>query len=152
MRYGQPLGELLPVKIKLGQMQSRFMTAQLAAYHAAHLLDQGEPCDTELINAKLINVEYALDSARQAMEIHSAAGLFTDRPVERYLRDAFHIFAPAGTSDVQLLRLGEAALGTAKGQWSERFAAASAEASEAIGTRADAEAIDADRTFAPTGA
>jgi acyl-CoA dehydrogenase len=152
MRYGQPLGELLPVKIKLGQMQSRFMTAQLAAYHAAHLLDQGEPCDTELINAKLINVEYALDSARQAMEIHSAAGLFTDRPVERYLRDAFHIFAPAGTSDVQLLRLGEAALGTEKGQWSERFAAASAEASEAIGTGADAETIDADMTFAPTGA
>jgi alkylation response protein AidB-like acyl-CoA dehydrogenase len=152
MRYGQPLGELLPVKIKLGQMQSRFMTAQLAAYHAAHLLDQGEPCDAELINAKLINVEYALDSARQAMEIHSAAGLFTDRPVERYLRDAFHIFSPAGTSDVQLLRLGETALGTAKGQWSGRFAEASAEASEAIGAGADAEAIGADRTFAPTGA
>ena len=152
MRYGQPLGELLPVKIKLGQMQSRFMTAQLAAYHAAHLLDQGEPCDTELINAKLINVEYALDSARQAMEIHSAAGLFTDRPVERYLRDAFHISAPAGTSDVQLLRLGEAALGAAKGQWSERFAAASAAASEAVGTGVAPEAVGADSTFAPTGA
>ena len=131
-RYDQPLGELPTVKMKLGQMQSRMMTARLAAYHAVHLLDQGSPCDTELINAKLINVEYALDSARIAMEVHSAAGLFTDRPVERYLRDAFHIFAPAGTSDIQLLRLGEAALGTAKRQWSERFAAASAAASEAI--------------------
>jgi len=92
-------------------------------YHAAHLLDTGHECDAELINAKLINVEYALDTARQAMEIHSAAGLFTDRPVERYLRDAFHIFAPAGTSDIQLLRLSETALGTTKGQWSQRFAA-----------------------------
>jgi acyl-CoA dehydrogenase len=153
IRYGKPLGELLPVKIKLGQMQSRYMTAQLAAYHAAHLLDHGQPCDAELINAKLINVEYALDSARQAMEIHSAAGLFTDRPVERYLRDAFHIFSPAGTSDVQLLRLGETALGTAKGQWSERFAAASAAASEAIGTEAPAaETLGSGRAFAPTGA
>jgi alkylation response protein AidB-like acyl-CoA dehydrogenase len=132
MRYGKPLGELLPVKIKLGQMQSKFMTARLAAYHAAHLLDNGQPCDTELINAKLVNVEYALDSARLAMEIHSAAGLFTDLPIERYLRDAFHIFAPAGTSDVQLLRLGETAMGTAKGQWSERFGAESAAAAEAI--------------------
>jgi alkylation response protein AidB-like acyl-CoA dehydrogenase len=123
MRYGKPLGELPPVKMKLGQMQSRMMTARLAAYHAAHLLDQGHPCDTELINAKLINVEYAMDSARTAMEIHGAAGLLTERPVERYLRDAYHIFAPAGTSDIQLLRLGEAALGTAKGQWSERLAA-----------------------------
>lgn len=143
MRYGKPLGELPSLKMKIGQMQSRLMTAELAAYHAAHLLDQGLPCDTELINAKLINVEYALDSARNAMEIHSAAGLFTGRPVERYLRDAFHIFAPAGTSDIQLLRLGEAALGMSKGQWSARFAEESAAASEAI-----AEAGEPAPTFA----
>lgn len=132
MRYDKPISELSTVKMKLGQMQSRMMTARLAAYHAAHLLDSGYPCDAELINAKLINVEYALDSARNAMEVHGAAGLFTDRPIERYLRDAHHIFAPAGTSDIQLLRLGETALGTAKGQWSERFAEASSSASEAI--------------------
>ncbi len=125
-RYGKPLAEMPSIKLKLGQMQSRLMTARLAAYHATHLLDNGAACDPELINAKLINVEYALDSARNAMEIHSAAGLFTDRPIERYLRDAFHIFAPAGTSDIQLLRLGETALGTAKGSWSQRFAETSA--------------------------
>jgi acyl-CoA dehydrogenase len=138
-RYDKPLGELPSVKMKLGQMLSRMMTARLAAYHAAHLLDQGQPCDAELINAKLINVEYALDSARNAMEIHGAAGLFTDRPIERYLRDAHHIFAPAGTSDIQLLRPGETALGTAKGQWSERFGQESAAAAEAI--RDDAEVL-----------
>jgi alkylation response protein AidB-like acyl-CoA dehydrogenase len=98
------------------------MTARLAAYYAVHLLDNGLPCDAELMNAKLINVESALDSARNAMEIHAACGLFTDRPLERFLRDAHHIFAPAGTSDVQLLRLGEVALGTSKGQWSVRLA------------------------------
>lgn len=121
-RYGEPLHALPTVKLKLGQLQSRLMTARLTAYHAVHMLDQGMPCDAELMNAKLVNVEWALDSARDAMEIHAAAGLFTDRPIERYLRDAHHIFAPAGTSDVQLLRLAEVALGTAKGQWSERLA------------------------------
>lgn len=121
-RYGNPLADLLPIKLKIGQMQSRLMTARLAAYHAAHLLDQGLPCDAELMNAKLINVEYALDSARNAMEVHGACGLYPDRPVERYLRDAHHIYAPAGTSDVQLLRLAEVAMGTAKGQWSQRLA------------------------------
>ncbi|MEU2182696.1 acyl-CoA dehydrogenase family protein [Streptomyces thermolilacinus] len=121
-RYGEPLHALPSVRLKLGQLQSRLMTARLTAYHAVHLLDQGLPCDAELMNAKLVNVEWALDSARNAMEIHAAAGLFTDRPVERYLRDAHHMFAPAGTSDVQLLRLAEVALGTAKGQWSERLA------------------------------
>jgi len=121
-RYGKPLHELPSIKLKIGQMQSRMMTARLAAYHAVHLLDRGLPCDPELINAKLINVEYTLDSARNAMEVHAACGLYPDRPVERYLRDAHHIFAPAGTSDVQLLRLGEAALGLSKGQWSQRLA------------------------------
>ncbi|MEC3995528.1 acyl-CoA dehydrogenase family protein [Actinacidiphila sp. DG2A-62] len=120
-RYGKPLYDVGPVKLKIGKMQSRLMTARLAAYHAAHLLDEGEPCDAELMNAKLINVELALDSARAAMEVHAASGLFTDTPVERYLRDAHHIFAPAGTSDVQLLRLGEVALGLDKGQWSQRL-------------------------------
>ncbi|MFI5525889.1 acyl-CoA dehydrogenase family protein [Streptomyces platensis] len=120
-RYGTPLGDLGNIKLKLGQMQSRLMTARLALYHAVYLLDRGEPCDAELMNAKYLNVESALDSARNAMEIHAACGLFTDRPVERYLRDAFHILAPAGTSDIQLLRLGEQALGTAKGSWSKRL-------------------------------
>jgi alkylation response protein AidB-like acyl-CoA dehydrogenase len=120
-RYGAPLSELNSVKLKLGRIKSRLMTARLAAYHAVHLLDQGLPCDAELMNAKFLNHESAVDSARDAMELHAASGLFTDRPVERYLRDAHHIYAPAGTSDIQLLRLGEVALGNSKGQWSERL-------------------------------
>jgi alkylation response protein AidB-like acyl-CoA dehydrogenase len=125
-RYGNPLSELPSIKMKIGQMQSRLMTGRLTAYHAVQMLDEGLACDAELINAKLINVEYALDSARAAMEIHAACGLFTDRPIERNLRDAFHIFAPAGTSDVQLLRLSEVALGTARAQWSELHSASAA--------------------------
>jgi acyl-CoA dehydrogenase len=121
-RYGEPLCELPTIQQKIGEMQSRLMTARLALYHAVYLLDQGLPCDPELVNAKLINVEYALDSARIAMEIHAGCGLFIDRSIERYLRDAHHIFAPAGTSDIQRLRLAETALGRSKGQWSERMA------------------------------
>ncbi|MEU0990649.1 acyl-CoA dehydrogenase family protein [Streptomyces sp. NPDC005953] len=121
-RYGHPLHDLPTIKAKLGQLQSRLMTARLAAYHAAYLLDHGTPCDAELMNAKLINVESTIDSARAAMEIHAATGLFTDRPIERYLRDALHLFAPAGTSDIQQLRLAEVALGTARHPWSARWA------------------------------
>jgi alkylation response protein AidB-like acyl-CoA dehydrogenase len=122
-RYGQALSELPTVQQKIGQLQSQLMTARLVAYHAAHLLDQGSPCDPELMNAKLVNVESSLDSARLALDIHSAHGLSTDRNLERYLRDAHHIHAPAGTSDIQRLRLAEAALGTAKPPWSQQLAA-----------------------------
>lgn len=119
--YGKPIAELDNIKQKIGQIHSRLMTARITAYHAVHLLDRGLPCDVELMNAKLVNVESALDSARESMEVHAAAGLSTDRPIERYLRDAFHIFAPAGTSDIQRLRLAEEALGRSRGQWSERI-------------------------------
>ncbi|MFI9643499.1 acyl-CoA dehydrogenase family protein [Micromonospora sp. NPDC051925] len=121
-RYGQPLADLPTVKQRIGAMQSRLMVARLAAYHAVHLLDSGQPCDAELVNAKLINAEHAIDSARTAMEIHAAHGLHpAQSPIERYFRDALHIFAPAGTSDIQLLRLAEHALGTTKQPWSTRF-------------------------------
>lgn len=126
-RYGKPLSELPTIKAKLGQMQSRLMTGRLALYHAVHLLDAGLPCDPELINAKYLNVEFALDSARTAMEVHAACGLFPDQFIERYLRDTYHLFSPAGTSDIQLLRLSQTALGTETRQWSERFADAMGE-------------------------
>lgn len=120
-RYGEPLSELATVKQKLGQMQSQLMTARLTAYHAAHMLDEGKPCDPDLISAKLINVESSLDAARTAMEVHAAYGLDPGRHIERFFRDANHIYAPAGTSDVQRLRLAEVALGTYREQWSARF-------------------------------
>jgi alkylation response protein AidB-like acyl-CoA dehydrogenase len=119
--YDAPISEISSIKVRLGDMQSRLMTARLAAYHAVYLLDQGLPCDTELMNAKLINVEYAIDSARAAMDIIGARGLQTRYRIERYLRDAYHVLAPAGTSDVQRLRLAEAALEVDHGQWSARF-------------------------------
>jgi alkylation response protein AidB-like acyl-CoA dehydrogenase len=118
VRYDKPLSALGEVKQKLGQMQSQLMLARLAAYHAVNLLDQGVPCDAELINAKLVNVESSLDSGRLAMEIHAAHGLQLERQVERFYRDAQHIYAPAGTSDVQRLRLSEVALGAYRKNWS----------------------------------
>lgn len=120
-RYGAPLSGLPTVQQKLGQMRSNLMTARILAYHAAHLLDLGVPCDAELMNAKLVNVELSLDSGRLAMEIHAAHGLGTDRPIERYVRDAHHIFAPAGTSDIQRLRLAEGLMGVAQPPWSQRL-------------------------------
>ncbi|MFH8380602.1 acyl-CoA dehydrogenase family protein [Kitasatospora sp. NPDC018058] len=120
--YGKPLNQLNSVALKLGEMQSRLMTAKLAAYHASHLLDLGKACDAELMNAKLVNTEYAMDSARQAMEIFAARGTQEEHNIIRYLRDATHIYAPAGTSDVQKLRLGQVASGTYGKQWSAELA------------------------------
>ena len=121
LRGGRPLSELPTVTQKLGQLQSDLMTARISLYHAVHMLDQGLPCDAELMNAKLVNVELSLNAARTAMEVHAAHGLSGGRKLERLLRDAHHIYAPAGTSDIQRLRLAEVALGDTKRQWSEHL-------------------------------
>lgn len=120
--YGSPISDISSVAVKLGDMQSRLMTARLALYHATHLLDRGLPCDAELMNAKLINAEFAIDSARAAMEIFAARGLHVSHRIERYLRDAHHVYAPAGTSDIQRLRLSEFASGSNHEQWSVTLA------------------------------
>lgn len=116
--YGKPISEISSVAAKIGEMQSRLMTARLALYHAAYLLDRGLPCDPYLMNAKLINVEYAITSARTAMEIFAARGLLVSHRIERCLRDVLHTYAPAGTSDIQRLRLAEHAAGAGHEQWS----------------------------------
>ena len=117
-QYGEPLAKLPTIAQKLGDMNSRLMSARLAAYHAVHLLDRGDSCDAELMNAKLVNTESALTSARAALEIFAGRGCQTDHNIERYLRDVIHTFPAAGTSDIQRLRLAEVALGTYRNDWS----------------------------------
>ncbi|MFJ9034618.1 acyl-CoA dehydrogenase family protein [Streptomyces sp. NPDC102274] len=121
-RYGVPLARQPVVEQVLGRIQSRLMTARTLAYHAVSLLDAGVPCDAELMNAKLVGVELARESAQDAMDLHGGAGLFPDLPVERYFRDVQHLYAPAGTSEVQLLRLARMALGESRAQCSETLA------------------------------
>ncbi|GAA1892780.1 acyl-CoA dehydrogenase family protein [Actinomadura bangladeshensis] len=121
-RRGEPLAKLRTVEQRIGEINERLMTARTLAYQAAHMLDHGQPCDDALISAKYRGVESLMESALDAMKIHAAAGLRRDRCIERLVRDAFHIDAPAGTGDIQLRRLAESALGTGKGQWSGRLA------------------------------
>jgi acyl-CoA dehydrogenase len=119
--YGKALADLPTVAVRLGSMTSRLATARLALYHAAHLLDMGEPCDLELINAKLVNTESAVTSARAALEIFAARGCQAGYHLDRYLRDAIHTLPPAGTSDIQRLRLSQLTLGSYTEQWSARL-------------------------------
>ncbi|MEV4670865.1 acyl-CoA dehydrogenase family protein [Actinomadura sp. NPDC049382] len=120
-RRDEPLAKLPTIEQRIGQINERLMTARTLAYQAAHMLDHGQACDDELISAKYRGVESLMESVLATMKIHAAAGLRRDRCIERLVRDAFHIDAPAGTGDIQLRRLGESALGQGKGQWSRRL-------------------------------
>lgn len=108
------------VQQRLGQLQSNLLTARQTVYHAAWLLDTGADCDAELINSKHVAIDLGIHSARLAAEIFGARSLRAAEPVERCIRDLQHLWAPAGTGDVQRFRLYQTALGITKSSWSLR--------------------------------
>ncbi|WP_210217082.1 acyl-CoA dehydrogenase [Rhizobium sp. NFR07] len=118
---GAPLSKLPTIAAMVGEMLSRLCTARMIAYQAVAMLDRGEKCDAELMNAKLVNTENALSSARVAMEIFAARGCQRDYSIERYLLDVLHTFPAAGTSDIQRLRLAQIAFGTYGEAWSSQL-------------------------------
>lgn len=116
--YGAPLAKLPSVALKVGSLASRLITSRLVAYDAVRALDEGASCDIELMNAKLVNTESALTSVREAIDIFGARAGQAEYNLDRYLRDIVHTLPPAGTSDIQRLRLSQAAFGDYPPEWS----------------------------------
>ncbi|MGW2911267.1 acyl-CoA dehydrogenase family protein [Streptomyces asoensis] len=129
-RHGKTVADLAVIRNRLGQMNARLLMAQILAYHAADMLDHGLPCDAELCAAKGLGHELAAETSRDAMELHGANALTEGRPLERVWRDMQTTYAPAGTGEVQRIRLAQALLHehghpdhhTPHTQWSARHA------------------------------
>ncbi|MFD4830607.1 acyl-CoA dehydrogenase family protein [Streptomyces uncialis] len=119
-RYDGPLADLPTIRERIGRMEAHLRTSHVTAYQAAASLDRGLPCDPALMNAKHNTTNAAVDSAREGLEIHGAAGLVAG-PIERLYRDAACLRAPAGTDAVQLHRLASRTLGPHHPEWSARF-------------------------------
>ncbi|MFD9394073.1 acyl-CoA dehydrogenase family protein [Streptomyces sp. NPDC060000] len=104
------LADLGVVRDRLGQMSAREIMARILTYHAVDMLDRGLPCDMELITAKGIGHELASDTGTDAMELHAANALDDSYPLQRVWRDMQTTYAPAGTGEVQRIRLAEGLL------------------------------------------
>lgn len=122
-RYNGALSDLPVLRDRVGGMEARLRAARILAYQAVHLLDQGLPCDTELINSKYVNHRWAAQTAQDAMELHGAGALDTDNPIQRLWRDIQHTYPPAGTGEVQRIRLADAAFGESPHHWSQHLTA-----------------------------
>ncbi|WP_327669437.1 MULTISPECIES: acyl-CoA dehydrogenase [unclassified Streptomyces] len=125
-RYRGTLSELPVLRDRVGEMEARLRAGRILAYQSVHLLDQGLPCDADLINAKYLGHQWAVKSAQDAMELHGAHGLDRDHVIQRLWRDIQHTYPPAGTGEVQRIRLADAAFDEDHIQWSERLAAEAA--------------------------
>ncbi|ELP65976.1 acyl-CoA dehydrogenase family protein [Streptomyces sp. WI04-05B] len=121
-RYNGHLADVKMVRRRLAKMSFRLMQAELAAYHGAYLLDQGEPCDRWLYNAKLVNNRHGVASAEDAKQLHGGHATRIGNPCERILRDIQLINAPAGPDDIQLKYIADDLLAPARHQWSAQHA------------------------------
>ncbi|MGW1006474.1 acyl-CoA dehydrogenase family protein [Streptomyces sp. NPDC002520] len=121
-RYGRQLSDVPVLRDRVGEMEGRLRAARGLAYEAVHLLDHGHSCDPELINAKYQSHRLMIRSAQDAMELHGAHA-FSDPVLRRLWRDTPYTYAPAGTGEVQRIRLADAALNEDPISWSERLAA-----------------------------
>ncbi|MEU5898767.1 acyl-CoA dehydrogenase family protein [Streptomyces venezuelae] len=134
IRYRSTLSDLPVLRDRVGGMEARLRAARILAYQAVHLLDEGVSCDAELINSKYLGHRWAMKSAQDAMELHGAHALDRDYLLQRLWRDIQHTYPPAGTGEVQRIRLADAAFDEDHVQWSERLAATSATPANELST------------------
>ncbi|AJE87497.1 acyl-CoA dehydrogenase [Streptomyces albus] len=123
-RYRGILADLPVLRDRVGHMEARLRAARILAYHGVHLLDAGLPCDGDLINAKYLGHQWATQCAQDAMELHGAAALDgdADAALQRLWRDIQHTYPPAGTGEVQRIRLAAEVFGDDRIQWSTQLA------------------------------
>lgn len=100
-QFGHPIAEFQALRFALADMAAEVAQARAFWCQVAHLLDQGEPAESESAMAKLLATEMAVRVTNQAMQLHGGNGYTTERRVERYWRDARLTTIFEGTSEIQ---------------------------------------------------
>jgi alkylation response protein AidB-like acyl-CoA dehydrogenase len=99
--FGGSIGRFQALQFKIADMEARASVARLAYYHAAALMQDGEPFKKEAAIAKLTASNAAMDNAREATQIFGGYGFMNEFPVGRFYRDAKILEIGEGTSEVQ---------------------------------------------------
>lgn len=100
-QFGQQIGSFQALRFALADMAAAVAQARAFWQQVAHLLDEGEPAESESAMVKLLATEMAVRVTNQAMQLHGGNGYTTERRVERYWRDARLTTIFEGTSEIQ---------------------------------------------------
>ncbi|XP_030764472.1 short-chain specific acyl-CoA dehydrogenase, mitochondrial-like isoform X1 [Sitophilus oryzae] len=108
--FGQPIGNLHAVKLRLSEMATRLESARLLVWRAAVLTDEQSRSTKYTSMAKLAASEAATFVTHGAIQILGGMGYVKDMPAERHYRDARITEIYAGVNDVQKLLIGDMVL------------------------------------------
>ena len=110
-QHGKAIAGHQLIAAMLAEMATGVDAARLLVYRAASMIEAGVPAEMEAAMAKYFATETAVKVARQAVQIHGAAGVSTEFLVEKLAREAIIMSIPEGTTQIQQLIIGRALTG-----------------------------------------
>ncbi|MDP7578031.1 MAG: acyl-CoA dehydrogenase family protein [SAR202 cluster bacterium] len=109
--FGKRLSEFQNTQWDLANLATNIMAARLLVYHAATLMDAGQPYAETASMAKLLASRVAVETANRALQIHGGIGYFAPTIVERLYRDAKVTEIYEGSSEVQRMIISRGIFG-----------------------------------------
>jgi L-prolyl-[peptidyl-carrier protein] dehydrogenase len=100
-QFGQKLSDFQAVSHRVVDMVQRLDSARLMLYHAASLIDAGDPADVAVAQSKLAVSEAAVANSIPAVQLLGGRGYLTGSGVEQQLRDSIPATLFSGTSEIQ---------------------------------------------------
>jgi acyl-CoA dehydrogenase len=110
-QFGRPLAGFQLVQQLIADIAVQTNAARQVYQSAARLLDAGADARVECSMSKYFCSEAANQVATKAVQVFGAAGLMEGNVAERLFRDAREATIPEGTSQMQVLQIGQALLG-----------------------------------------
>ncbi len=109
--FDRPIGGFQLQQLRLADMLTEIVKAQLVALHLGRMKDAGTYTPQQVSLAKRNNVNMATDIAREARRLLGANGILAEYGAMRHMANLESVYTYEGTHDVHTLILGQAVTG-----------------------------------------
>jgi glutaryl-CoA dehydrogenase len=107
----RPIGGFQIQQVRLADMLTEIVKAQLVSLHLGRMKDAGTFTPQQVSLAKRNNVNMATDIAREARRLLGANGILAEYSAMRHMANLESVYTYEGTHDVHALILGQAITG-----------------------------------------
>jgi glutaryl-CoA dehydrogenase len=109
--FDRPIGGFQIQQVRLADMLTEIVKAQLVSLHLGRLKDLGTMTPQQVSLAKRNNVNIATDIAREARRLLGGSGILAEYGAMRHMANLESVYTYEGTHDVHSLILGQAVTG-----------------------------------------
>ncbi|MCU0439585.1 MAG: acyl-CoA dehydrogenase family protein [Raineya sp.] len=106
IQFGKPIASFQLIQKKLAEMLTEITKAQLVCWRLGSLMNEGKATSSQISLAKRNSIEIALNTAREARQIHGGMGITNEYPIMRHMMNLESVVTYEGTHDIHLLILG----------------------------------------------